>query len=45
MQEDIEKSHERLKDKVERQIPEDMDELAQKLENSRRQLHERIGIF
>jgi hypothetical protein len=22
-----------------------MDELAQKLENSRRQLHERIGIF
>lgn len=43
MQEDIEKSHERIKDKVERQIPEDLDELAQKLENSRRQLHERIG--
>lgn len=39
---DVERAHERIKDKVERQIPQDLNELSQKLENFKKQMGERI---
>uniref|UniRef100_A0A914XM10 Uncharacterized protein n=1 Tax=Plectus sambesii TaxID=2011161 RepID=A0A914XM10_9BILA len=42
VQEDLEKAHERIRDKVERQIPQDLNELSAKCENIKHQLNTRI---